>query len=176
MVVFIAVTWFIANIGRKESEDEYISGMQLTDKPAEVNKLLRKNGEFSDLRVGDLHMVRMAEVLNFLMHGTIGVGKSTLIRWLLDYIRKRGDGPSSTTPAVPSQKPTTTRPPISFLMPTTSAVPTGRCGGSVSTRSITTTWPPASFRWKVRSVLGIQLANHLCRPRHSYVDGPGTQH
>lgn len=90
MVVFIAVTWFIANIGRKESEDEYISGMQLTDKPAEVNKLLRKNGEFSDLRVGDLHMVRMAEVLNFLMHGTIGVGKSTLIRWLLDYIRKRG--------------------------------------------------------------------------------------
>jgi hypothetical protein len=91
MVVFVAVTWFIADIGRKESEDEYISGMQLTDKPAEVNKLLRKNGELSDLRVGDLHMVRMAEVLNFLMHGTIGVGKSTLIRWLLDYIRKRGD-------------------------------------------------------------------------------------
>jgi hypothetical protein len=25
MVVFIAVTWFIASIGRKESEDEYIS-------------------------------------------------------------------------------------------------------------------------------------------------------
>lgn len=91
MVVFVAVTWFIAGIGRKESEDQYISGMQLTDKPAEVNKLLRKNGELSDLRVGDLHMVRMAEVLNFLMHGTIGVGKSTLIRWLLDFIRKRGD-------------------------------------------------------------------------------------
>ncbi|HCM9111359.1 MULTISPECIES: type IV conjugative transfer system coupling protein TraD [Enterobacteriaceae] len=91
MVVFAAVTWFIADIGRKESEDEYISGMQLTDRPAEVNTLLRKNGELSDLRVGDLHMVRMAEVLNFLMHGTIGVGKSTLIRWLLDYIRKRGD-------------------------------------------------------------------------------------
>ncbi|EPS4380411.1 MULTISPECIES: type IV conjugative transfer system coupling protein TraD [Enterobacteriaceae] len=91
LVVFLAVTWFIADIGRKESEDEYISGMELTDKPAEVNKLLRKNGELSDLRVGDLHMVRMAEVLNFLMHGTIGVGKSTLIRWLLDHIRKRGD-------------------------------------------------------------------------------------
>lgn len=91
MVVFIAVTWFIASIGRKESEDEYISGMQLTDKPAEVNKLLRKNGELSDLRVADLHMVKRAEVMNFLMHGTINVGKSTIIRWLLDYIRKRGD-------------------------------------------------------------------------------------
>lgn len=91
MVVFMGVTWLIADIGRKESEDEYISGMQLTDRPAEVNTLLRKSGELSDLRVGDLHMVRMAEVLNFLMHGTIGVGKSTLIRWLLDHIRKRGD-------------------------------------------------------------------------------------
>lgn len=91
MVVFMGVTWFIADIGRKESEDEYISGMQLTERPAEVNTLLRKSGELSDLRVGDLHMVRMAEVLNFLMHGTIGVGKSTLIRWLLDHIRKRGD-------------------------------------------------------------------------------------
>ncbi|EPJ7322709.1 type IV conjugative transfer system coupling protein TraD [Enterobacter asburiae] len=91
MVVFIAVTWFIANIGSKESEDEYLSGMQLTDKPAEVNKLLRQNGELSDLRVADLHMVKRAEVMNFLMHGTINVGKSTIIRWLLDYIRKRGD-------------------------------------------------------------------------------------
>lgn len=89
--VFMAVTWYIARIGKQESEDQYISGMQLTDKPAEVNRLLRKNGELSDLRVGDLHMVKRAEVMNFLIHGTIGVGKSTLIRWLLGYIRKRGD-------------------------------------------------------------------------------------
>ncbi|EOC5773494.1 type IV conjugative transfer system coupling protein TraD [Cronobacter sakazakii] len=91
LCVFFAITWFITRIGRRESEDEYISGMQLTDKPAEVNRLLRQNGELSDLRVGDLHMVKRAEVMNFLIHGTIGVGKSTLIRWLLDYIRRRGD-------------------------------------------------------------------------------------
>ena len=91
MSVFVAIAWYIAGIGRRESADQYISGMQLTEKPAEVNRLLRKNGELSDLRVGELHMVRMAEVMNFLIHGTIGVGKSTLIRWLLDFIRKRGD-------------------------------------------------------------------------------------
>lgn len=91
LVIFLAITWFVTRVGRKESEDEYISGMTLTDKPVEVNRLLKRNDELSDLRVGDLHMVRMAEVLNFLMHGTIGVGKSTLIRWLLDHIRKRGD-------------------------------------------------------------------------------------
>lgn len=89
--VFAGISWYISRIGRKESEDEFISGMTLTDKPAEVNRMLRKNGELSDLRIGDLHMVKYAEVMNFLIHGTIGVGKSTLIRWLLDYIRKRGD-------------------------------------------------------------------------------------
>jgi len=91
VAAFLAVGWYVARIGKRESEDEFISGMQLTDKPAEVNKLLRKNGEMSDLRVGDLHMVKNAEVMNFLIHGTISVGKSTAIRWLLDYIRKRGD-------------------------------------------------------------------------------------
>ena len=89
--VFVAITWYVTWIGKRESEDEYISGMQLTEKPADVNRLLRKNGELSDLCVGDLHMVKRAEVMNFLIHGTIGVGKSTLIRWLLGYIRKRGD-------------------------------------------------------------------------------------
>ncbi|QOV66460.1 type IV conjugative transfer system coupling protein TraD [Kosakonia pseudosacchari] len=91
LAAYLAVGWYVARIGKRESEDEFLSGMQLTEKPAEVNRLLRKNGDLSDLRVGDLHMVKNAEVMNFLIHGTIGVGKSTLIRWLLDYIRKRGD-------------------------------------------------------------------------------------
>lgn len=89
--VYCLVAWYVTAVGRRESEDEFISGMKLTDKPAETNRLLRRNGELSDLRIGDLHMVRNAEVMNYLIHGTIGVGKSTLIRWLLDWIRKRGD-------------------------------------------------------------------------------------
>lgn len=89
--VFAGATMYVTRIGKKESENEFISGMTLTDKPAEVNRLLRRNGERSDLRVGELHMVDRAEIMNFLIHGTINVGKSTLIRWLLDYIRKRGD-------------------------------------------------------------------------------------
>lgn len=91
MAVFAGVAWYIARIGKQESEDEYLSGMKLTEFASEVNALLRKNGELSDLRVGDLHLVKNAEVMNFLIHGTIGVGKSTAIRWLLDIIRRRGD-------------------------------------------------------------------------------------
>jgi type IV conjugative transfer system coupling protein TraD len=91
MAVFAGVAWYIARIGKQESEDEYLSGMKLTEFASEVNALLRKNGELSDLRVGDLHLVKNAEVMNFLIHGTIGVGKSTAIRWLLNIIRRRGD-------------------------------------------------------------------------------------
>lgn len=91
MAVFVGVAWYIARIGKQESEDEYLSGMKLTEFASEVNALLRKNSELSDLRIGDLHLVKNAEVMNFLIHGTIGVGKSTAIRWLLDIIRRRGD-------------------------------------------------------------------------------------
>ncbi|MGL4032792.1 type IV conjugative transfer system coupling protein TraD [Kosakonia cowanii] len=91
MAVFAGVAWYIARIGKQESEDEYLSGMKLTEKASEVNALLRKNGELSDLRIGDLHLVKNAEVMNFLIHGTVSVGKSTAIRWLLDIIRRRGD-------------------------------------------------------------------------------------
>jgi len=90
-LLWCLIAWYVGRIGKKESEDEFISGMTLTDQPKEVNRLLKKAGEKSDLQIGGLNMVKNAEVMNFLIHGTIGVGKSTLIRWLLDYIRRRGD-------------------------------------------------------------------------------------
>ncbi|MGC1041576.1 type IV conjugative transfer system coupling protein TraD [Pantoea agglomerans] len=90
-VLLCFIYWYVGRIGKKEGEDEIISGMTLTDKPEEVNRQLKKSGEKSDLQIGGLHMVKNAEVMNQLIHGTIGVGKSTLIRWLLDYIRRRGD-------------------------------------------------------------------------------------
>ncbi|MFD3241926.1 type IV conjugative transfer system coupling protein TraD [Rahnella perminowiae] len=91
LLLFSVIAWYVGRIGKKESEDTYISGMRLTDDLVSVNRQLKKAGQKSDLQIGGLHMVRHAEVMNYLIHGTIGVGKSTLIRWLLDFIRKRGD-------------------------------------------------------------------------------------
>ncbi|MEN4605487.1 type IV conjugative transfer system coupling protein TraD [Pantoea agglomerans] len=90
-LLWCLIAWYVGRIGKRESEDEFISGMTLTDQLKEVNRLLKKAGEKSDLQIGGLNMVKNAEVMNYLIHGTIGVGKSTLIRWLLDYIRRRGD-------------------------------------------------------------------------------------
>lgn len=91
LLLFSVIAWYVGRIGKKESEDTYLSGMTLTDDLVSVNRQLKKAGQMSDLQIGGLHMVRHAEVMNYLIHGTIGVGKSTLIRWLLDFIRKRGD-------------------------------------------------------------------------------------
>jgi len=91
LLLFSVIAWYVGRIGKKESEDTYISGMTLTDDLVSVNRQLKKAGQKSDLQIGGLNMVRNAEVMNYLIHGTIGVGKSTLIRWLLDFIRKRGD-------------------------------------------------------------------------------------
>ncbi|MEN4691182.1 type IV conjugative transfer system coupling protein TraD [Pantoea agglomerans] len=90
-LLWCLIAWYVGRIGKKESEDEFISGMTLTDQPEKVNRLLKKAGEKSDLQIGGLNMVKNAETMNFLIHGTVKVGKSTLIRWLLDYIRRRGD-------------------------------------------------------------------------------------
>ncbi|MCH9300013.1 type IV conjugative transfer system coupling protein TraD [Pantoea allii] len=91
VVLLCLIIWYVGRIGRKESEDEFISGMTLTEDLTLVNRQLKKAGEKSDLQVAGLHMVRNAEIMNYLIHGTVNVGKSTIIRWLLDYIRKRGD-------------------------------------------------------------------------------------
>lgn len=91
LLLFSVIAWYVGRIGKKESEDTYLSGMTLTDDVDSVNRQLKKAGQKSDLQIGGLHMVKNAEIMNYLIHGTIAVGKSTLIRWLLDFIRKRGD-------------------------------------------------------------------------------------
>lgn len=89
--IFVYATWWVGRIGKKEGEDEFLSGMQLTDDTDKVNRMLKANHEASDLRIANQRLVLNAEVMNFLIHGTIGVGKSTAIRFLLKCIRKSGD-------------------------------------------------------------------------------------
>lgn len=88
---YLGATWYIGRVGKRESEDEYLSGMQLTEDIGKVNRLLKSTGQSSDLAVGGLHLLMNAEVMNMLIHGTIGVGKSTIMRHLMTYIRARGD-------------------------------------------------------------------------------------
>lgn len=90
-IVYFIMMFGVARIGKKETADEYISGMKRTDKPRVVNKMLSANRALSPIKIGPLHLVKDSEIQNILLHGTMGTGKSTVIRYLLDYIRKSGD-------------------------------------------------------------------------------------
>ncbi len=44
-----------------------------------------------NIRIGDLPIIRDSEIQNFCLHGTVGAGKSEVIRRLANYARQRGD-------------------------------------------------------------------------------------
>lgn len=87
----IATYWYIGHTGKKQSQDEIIGGRVLSDSPKDVAKLMKARGEASDIRIDALPLKKDAEIQNFAMHGTVGAGKSTLMRKILKFLRDRGD-------------------------------------------------------------------------------------
>ncbi|EBQ1246208.1 type IV conjugative transfer system coupling protein TraD, partial [Salmonella enterica] len=91
LVTFFIVTWVLGRQGKEQGEDEVTGGRQLTDDPKEVARMLKKDGKVSDIRIGDLPIIKDSEIQNFLLHGTVSTGKSEIIRRLANYARQRGD-------------------------------------------------------------------------------------
>lgn len=53
--------------------------------------MMKKRGEASDIRIDGLPLKLDSEIQNFAMHGTVGSGKSQLMRKILKQLRDRGD-------------------------------------------------------------------------------------
>ncbi|EAA8051216.1 hypothetical protein DOF42_22305 [Salmonella enterica] len=87
----LAVYWYLGRAGRKQSEDEIIGGRVLCESPKEVARMMKKRGEASDIRIDGLPLKLDSEIQNFAMHGTVGSGKSQLMRKILKQLRDRGD-------------------------------------------------------------------------------------
>lgn len=92
LTIICGVMWFLGKKGSNQRKNDQIGGRHLTD-VKKVNALLRKQNNASHLTIGNLHLVKNSEVQNFGLHGTVGTGKSTVIRKLLFLARsdnKRG--------------------------------------------------------------------------------------
>lgn len=89
-ILSIVLSVYFIRKGRKKADDVFIRGNSLAS-PDVVKKLILKNNEASRLRIDELPLIKNAEVQHFLVHGTIGMGKSQLIMKLLDQLRARGD-------------------------------------------------------------------------------------
>ncbi|WP_411177149.1 type IV conjugative transfer system coupling protein TraD (plasmid) [Klebsiella oxytoca] len=91
IVTFFVASWVLGRQGKQQSEDENTGGRQLSDKPKEVARQMKRDGMASDIKIGDLPILLNSEIQNFCLHGTVGSGKSEVIRSLLNYVRARGD-------------------------------------------------------------------------------------
>lgn len=83
--------WILGRQGKEQSEDETTGGRTLTDDPAKVAKMLKRDGVASDIKIEKLPLIKNSEIQNFCLHGTVSTGKSEFIRRLMNHARRRGD-------------------------------------------------------------------------------------
>jgi type IV conjugative transfer system coupling protein TraD len=89
-IVVIGIFWYIGRVGKKASDNEITGGRILEDNPKVVARLMRRRGTASHIVIDGLPIVKDSEIQNFAMHGTVGTGKSTLMRKKLLRLREAG--------------------------------------------------------------------------------------
>jgi type IV conjugative transfer system coupling protein TraD len=89
-ITFILIYSWLRRRGEEQSETKQLRGDEIVE-PKSLAKLIKRRKQASDITVADIPMPKNFEVRHVLIHGTIGSGKSVLIRQLLDQIRARGD-------------------------------------------------------------------------------------
>lgn len=75
----IATYYFLGYKGKKQSDDEYISGRVFEKDYKKVANQLKKENIDSDIKISGLPILKNSEIQNILLHGTVGTGKSTII-------------------------------------------------------------------------------------------------
>jgi type IV conjugative transfer system coupling protein TraD len=76
--------------GKFQTKNQFIRGSVLEDSDVLKSQIIR-NQEHSNITIDGFPLIKNSEVQHFLVHGTVGTGKSQLIMKLMDDLRKRGD-------------------------------------------------------------------------------------
>lgn len=58
VITFFVTTRILGHQGKQQSEDEITGGRQLTDDPKAVAKMLRRDGLASDIKIGELPLIK----------------------------------------------------------------------------------------------------------------------
>ena len=90
LLLSVGLGYFFIRKGKNKTQDVFVRGSTIA-KPNDVKKLIIENNEASHLTLDGFPLIDGAEVQHFLIHGTIGTGKSQLIMKLLDQLRANGD-------------------------------------------------------------------------------------
>ncbi|WP_419421652.1 type IV conjugative transfer system coupling protein TraD (plasmid) [Legionella sp. D16C41] len=85
-----ALVFFFVYKGKSQGRNRFLRGAKMVPVQTLIKKVKRENME-SDLVIDGVPMINSSEVQHFLIHGTIGTGKSQLMMKFLERIRQRGD-------------------------------------------------------------------------------------
>lgn len=89
-VLGIALSIYFIKRGKEQSESQFVRGSQI-QAPEEIRKRLVHENKHSDISIDGFPLIANSEVQHFLVHGTVGTGKSQLIMKIMDALRARGD-------------------------------------------------------------------------------------
>ena len=88
--IFVGIVIFIYKTGNSLRQEEFLRGGKIVD-GEELGRILKKRKQASDLKIGNVPLMKNAETSHILITGSPGAGKSVAIKDLLECIRKRGD-------------------------------------------------------------------------------------
>lgn len=86
----MCLSWYFVKKGKFQAKNQFIRGSMLEDAGL-LRRHIMKAKEQSDITIDGFPLIKNSEVQHFLVHGTVGTGKSQLIMKLLDALRERGD-------------------------------------------------------------------------------------
>lgn len=89
ILAVVVATYFIRK-GKKQTENQFIRGARLMESN-DLKKFIKRQHRGSDLNLDGFPLLQGSEVQHFLVHGTVGMGKSQFIMKLMDCLRARGD-------------------------------------------------------------------------------------
>jgi type IV conjugative transfer system coupling protein TraD len=90
ILTFCGITRWLRKRGVSQTEDIPVKGDTILSKEDTRNLIINQKMN-SDLTLAGLPLIKDKETSHLLFHGTVGSGKSTAIKELLDQIRLRGD-------------------------------------------------------------------------------------
>ena len=89
-VAAVASSFYFIKKGRQQGAETFLRGSRLATSQ-ELGKCVKQMDRESDIVIDGLPILKDSEPQHFLMHGTIGAGKSQLMMKFLEAIRRRGD-------------------------------------------------------------------------------------
>ncbi|HHI9467505.1 TPA: type IV conjugative transfer system coupling protein TraD [Legionella anisa] len=89
-LIGIGLAVYFIRRGKEQSKHQFIRGSRI-NAPEEVKQLIISDSVASNIQIDGFPLIKGSEVQHFLVHGTVGTGKSQLIMKILDALRARGD-------------------------------------------------------------------------------------